>query len=240
MVTACKEGMRIVRTLEVQFPTGPDKTGSAFLAPMRGRLLTCAHVVVNDHGQRASRVLVSGPGVNRYESVVNEVDDAHDLASLMTSEVDTPPLSATTLPEVGVQLVFAGLPQGLTKASVFPGMVSATGTGLVSRPRCELIQMAGMINNGNSGGPVLNAAGEVIGVVTAKYVPLLQEVDRLTRDLAAIPQFPRDVIIGQVDFSAFVNLTIKSMWQLGAVLRLVQVGTGWAVPAKYFNLVGGA
>jgi hypothetical protein len=76
-------------------------------------------------------------------------------------------------------------------------------------------------------------------MVTAKYVPLLQEIDRLTLALAAIPQFPRDVVIGTIDFSAFVNVTIKSMWQLGAVLRLVQVGTGWAVPAKYFALVGG-
>lgn len=239
MVTACKEGMRIVRTLEVHFPSGPSKTGSAFLAPATDRLLTCAHVVLNEQGQRASRVLVSVPGRSRYESMVDQVDEPHDLATLKTTEAETPPQAATTLPEVGEQLVFAGLPQGLTKASVFLGMVSAVGSGLVSRPQCDLIQMTGMINNGNSGGPVLNVAGNVVGVVTAKYVPLLQEVDRLTRDLAAIPQFPRDVIIGQVDFSAFVNLTIKSMWQLGAVLRLVQVGIGWAVPVKYFNHVGG-
>jgi len=170
---------------------------------------------------------------------VDQVDEQHDLATLKTAEAETPPQAATTLPHVGEQLIFAGLPRGLAKASVFPGMVSAVGSGLLSRPLCDLIQIAGMINNGNSGGPVLDADGNVVGMVTAKYVPLLQEVDRLTRDLEAISQLPRDVIIGQVDFSAFVNVTIKSMWQLGAVLRLVQVGTGWAVPAKYFNLVGG-
>lgn len=239
MVTACKEAMRIVRTLHVHFPSGPSKSGSAFLAPANGRLLTCAHVVVNDQGQKATRVLVSVPDGSRYESTVEQVDESHDLATLKIEETETPPKSRTTLPEVGEQVIFAGLPQGLTKASVFPGMVSAVGSGLVSKPPCDLVQMAGMINNGNSGGPVVDVTGNVVGVVTAKYVPLLQEVDRLTRDLAAIPQFPRDVIIGPVDFSAFVNVTIKSMWQLGAVLRLVQVGTGWAVPAKYLNLVGG-
>jgi hypothetical protein len=71
---------------------------------------------------------------------VNQVDELHDLATLKTTEAETPPRAATTLPEVGEQLVFAGLPQGLTKASVFPGMVSAVGSGLVSRPQCDLIQ----------------------------------------------------------------------------------------------------
>lgn len=231
--------MRIVRTLEVYFPSGPSKTGSAFLAPAKDRLLTCAHVVVNDQGHKASRVRVSLPNGGGYEAQVDQVNEEHDVATLTTPETEPPPQAAATLPEVGEQLIFTGLPQGLTKASAFPAMVSAVGTGLVTRPRCDLVQMAGMINNGNSGGPVLDAAGRVIGMVTAKYVPLLQEVDRLTIALAAIPQFPRDVVIGTIDFSAFVNVTIKSMWQLGAVLRLVQVGTGWAVPAKYFALVGG-
>ena len=78
----------------------------------------------------------------------------------------------------------------------------------------------------------------MIGVVTAKYVPLLAEIDKLTGTLENIPQLPSNVAIGNVDFSKFVNLTIQSMWQIGAVLRLVQVGTGWAVPAKFFSKVG--
>ena len=102
-----------------------------------------------------------------------------------------------------------------------------------------MVQIAGMINNGNSGGPLLDANGAILGVITAKYVPLLREIDRLRQDLEKIPQFPRDVAIGQIDFSAFVNLTIKSMWQIAAVLRLVQVGTGWVVPSKFFDRVGG-
>lgn len=239
MIVACKEAMRIVRTLEVRFPTGPSKSGSAFLAPARGRLITCAHVVVNDQGQRATRILVSHPTGARYEAKLATVVEPHDLASLETAEAESPPAVQVGIPDVGEQVVFAGLPQGLAWASVFPGMVSAVGTGLLSLPRCELIQISGMINNGNSGGPLLSTTGAVLGVITAKYVPLLREVEKLTQDLAKIPQFPRDVSIGQIDFSTFVNMTIKSMWQLGAVLRLVQVGTGWAVPAKYFDKVGG-
>jgi S1-C subfamily serine protease len=240
MVSACREAMRIVRTLEASFPTGPPITGSAFLAPEPGHLITCAHVVENTQGQRAVRVAVSRPEGSKYEAKIAYVDKAHDLASLKTDEGGPAPQMQACLPEIGDKVVFAGLPQGLEKASVFPGMVSATGTDLISRPRCELIQIAGMINNGNSGGPLLNSSGDVLGVITAKYVPLLTNIDKLMLDLEKIPQFPREVGIGQVDFAGFVNAAIRAMWQLSAVLRLVQVGTGWAIPARYFSLVNGS
>jgi S1-C subfamily serine protease len=239
MNSACLEAMRIIRTVEVHFPTGPSKFGSAFLAPAAGRLVTCAHVVLNEQGQHATRILVSVLGGARYETSLSKVDPQYDLATLNTNETESPPKMRVDVPEMGDQVIFAGLPQGLAKPSVFPGMVSAVGSGLLASPRCELIQLAGMINNGNSGGPLLDSSGAILGVITAKYVPLLREIDRLTHDLDKIPQFPRDVTIGQIDFSAFVNVTIKSMWQLGAVLRLVQVGTGWAVPGKYLDRVGG-
>jgi S1-C subfamily serine protease len=239
LVIPAKEAMRIVRSLEVHFASGPSKTGSAFIAPARGRLLTCAHVVIDDQGQRASRVLVGAPTGGSYEAKVLTTDESVDLACIEAAETVEPSKAQDDLPEVGEQIVFEGSPQGVTRSSVFPGMISAVGAGLISFPRCEVVQIAGMINNGNSGGPLLDAKGAVLGVITAKYVPLLREIDKLRQDLEKIPQFPRDVVIGQIDFSAFVNLTIKSMWQMAAVLRLVQVGTGWAVPTKFFDRVGG-
>ena len=98
--------------------------------------------------------------------------------------------------------------------------------------REHLIQINGMINAGNSGGPLLNSHGEVIGVITAKFVPLLVEVDKLLEILKQIPQFPSEVVIGQIDFSKFVNLMIQALSTISGSLRLVQVGTGYAVPTK--------
>jgi S1-C subfamily serine protease len=239
MVPSCKEAIRIVRTIEASFPSGPSKTGSAFLAPVSNRLITCAHVVVNDQNQRASRVFVTGNGTTRYEANLSSVDENVDLATLEIGEGTEPSKASMEIPEIGEQVIYAGKPVGIKRSSVFPGMISASGSGLLSTPSCDLIQIVGMVNNGNSGGPLVNSDGKVLGVITAKYVPLLVQIDKLTQDLEKIPQFPRGVLLGRIDFSAFVNVTVQSMWQIATVLRLVQVGVGWAVPAKYLYKVGG-
>lgn len=238
-IQAGTEALRIVRRVEAHFPSEPSKTGSAFVVA-EGKLLTCAHVILSESGVTANRVVVQNKKGHRFDATVGSVARHQDLARLEAPD-DTAeaPIVSKELPEIGLNVIFAGQPQGIRRPAIFPGLVADSGKGLISQPRCEVIQVAGMINNGNSGGPLLDIPeGRVIGIVTAKYVPLLQEIDKLTRALEQIPQFPSDVGIGSIDFSKFVNLTISSMWQMGAVLRLVQVGTGWAVPAKFFEKVG--
>jgi S1-C subfamily serine protease len=196
-------------------------------------------VITGEAGEKAKHVRISTTGRPATAAAVVAIDTEHDLALLSTEDPTGPPETSTVLPPVGKQVVFAGLPQGVKRISVFPGMVSAVGNDLVRYPRCQLIQISGMINNGNSGGPLLDVdSSAVVGMITAKYVPLLVQIDELARGLKAIPQFPSSVGIGDIDFAKFVNLTIQSMWKLAAVLRLVQVGTGWAVPARYFARVG--
>ncbi len=88
-----------------------------------------------------------------------------------------------------------------------------------------------MINSGNSGGPVFRAGDTlVVGVVTAKFMPLLREIDNLRDILRNIPQFSSEMGVGQIDFSRFVNLTVSVLRSISGSLRLVQVGTGYAVP----------
>lgn len=237
--SASTEALRIVRSVEVRFPTGPPQRGSAFIAAP-GVLITCAHVAVNKAGQEGNSVTIRKRNGVKYQGTVAAVNRQFDLARLdVLADREPAPRIENTMPPIGRNVVFAGSPQGVSRPAVFPGMVSDIGSGLISHPLCEVIQIAGMINNGNSGGPLIDSTTNcVVGVITAKYVPLLTEIDKLTESLEQIPQFPSDVGIGQIDFAKFVNLTIRSMWQLGAVLRLVQVGTGWAIPSRHLSEIG--
>jgi S1-C subfamily serine protease len=188
-------------------------------------VVTCAHVV-SELGKTVSRVSVGGKAAS-IQSLHQEID----LAVLSTDDTETCQLEDSASLQLGEQLVFSGLPTGVLGPSVFSGILSAHGENLAKYPRCRLLQINGMINLGNSGGPVLKAGTQaVVGVVTAKYVPLLQEIDKLRDILRQIPQFPTEVGIGQVNFSGFVNLTTRALLSISGSLRLVQVGIGYAIP----------
>jgi hypothetical protein len=138
-VIAAAEAMRITRTIESSFPTGPPKRGSAFVAADSGQLLTCAHVVMNDARQCATRVLVEKSGAPSLKGTVSQMSRRYDLARIEVPDAEPGPRLGRALPDCGESVVFAGKPQGVARPSVFPGMVSAAGPGLLTRPRCDLI-----------------------------------------------------------------------------------------------------
>ncbi len=83
MIGPASEALRIVRKIHADFPTGPSGFGSGFLAATAGQLITCAHVVVNEAGQQASRVRVGGGPSGRLEEArLLASDRSHDLAVL--------------------------------------------------------------------------------------------------------------------------------------------------------------
>lgn len=231
--------IRIVRSVQAHFPTGGPQTGSAFVvAP--GKLATCAHVVRNEAGQTANRVILTDRTGATFGATVSRFSDSYDLACLdAPSDQTAAPQVDLNLPTIGRPVILAGSPRGVKRPAIFPAMISDVGAGFIKSPRCELIQIAGMLNNGNSGGPLLDSSnGNILGVVTAKYVPLMMEIEKLLQFLKTVPQAPDNVAIGGIKFGPFFNFTIASVGQLAEVLRLVQVGTGWAVPSQYFGHIG--
>ena len=220
-----KEALRILRQIRVTFSDGSQKNGSGFIGPQPDTVITCAHLV-SEPKLSPTKFNVGGK-----QAKLLELYSDIDLAVLDCQEQDTCKLGDANALVVGDALMFAGIPAGVAGPSIFSGILSARGKGLVEFPKCELLQINGMINSGNSGGPVLKAGdNSVIGVVTAKFVPLLREIDNLRDILRNIPQFPSEVGVGQVDFSKFVNLTVSALRSISGSLRLVQVGTGYAVP----------
>lgn len=147
--------------------------GSGFVISPDGYIVTNHHVAGN-----ATRVTVSLTDGQTLDAELIGADKATDLALLKVSpERPLKYLRFSESPEpiVGEWAIALGNPFGLFEAaapSVTVGVVSASERDLGSqdgRIYHDMIQTDAAINRGNSGGPLINALGEVIGVNTAIY-----------------------------------------------------------------------
>ncbi len=144
----------------------PERSlGSGVVFSADGYVLTNNHVI---HGADDIQVLLSDGNVARA-SVIG-VDSDTDLAVLRIEAANLVPINiaegGTT--NVGDVVLAIGNPFGIGK-TVTMGIVSATGRQLRLSAYEDFIQTDAAINSGNSGGALVNAAGELVGISTAFY-----------------------------------------------------------------------
>lgn len=155
------------------------REGSGFIYDHEGHIVTNNHVV-----EGIEEVQVTFFDEATFPATIVGVDALSDLAVLLVEcpadRLRTLPLGDSDAVRVGQQVVAIGNPFGLA-GSMSAGIVSAVGrflpasteqTGATAYAVPGVIQTDAAINPGNSGGPLLNLAGQVVGVNTAIQSPV--------------------------------------------------------------------
>ena len=142
--------------------------GSGFIVDPSGLVVTNNHVIDN-----ADEIEVVFDDGTRIPATLKGTDSKTDLA-LLQIETDQPlpyvEFGNSEKARVGDWVVAIGNPFGLGGTTT-KGIISARGRDIRSGPLDDFIQIDAPINRGNSGGPLFNTKGEVIGVNSAIYSP---------------------------------------------------------------------
>lgn len=149
-------------------PRQPEGQGSGFIIDADGHVVTNNHVIAD-----AAQVQVVLNDGSQYRAEIKGRDAKTDLA-LLKIDADVPlphvELGNSRDTRVGDWVLAVGNPFGLG-GSVSAGIVSARGRDINSGPYDDYLQIDAPINRGNSGGPLFDARGRVVGVNTAIYSP---------------------------------------------------------------------
>ena len=148
-------------------------SGTGFIVSEDGYILTNFHVIeyAAQNGKDVNVILHDG---TRYTALIVGYERYNDVAVL---KIDASGLHAVRFGNsdsisVGEVVYAVGNPLGELDFSMSTGHVSALDRAITSDESgvpIDMFQIDAAVNSGNSGGPVYNAAGEVIGIVTAKY-----------------------------------------------------------------------
>jgi len=178
-------------------------TGSGAIIDTQGHIITNFHVV-----RGAQQLEVTLPDKTKHEARMIGADPNNDLAVIQINAAGlhlTPiPLGTSSGLEVGQKVLAIGNPYGLER-TLTTGIISSLGRSIQAengRVIEDIIQTDAAINPGNSGGPLLNSAGEIIGINTAIYSPSnsgsigigfaipADTVRRITKDLITLGYVP--------------------------------------------------
>jgi S1-C subfamily serine protease len=165
----------VTRTVEYDFffnPVPVEGAGSGFVIDTDGHILTNYHVI-----QGAQTIEVTLGDRSRFKAKLIGVDTRNDLALVKidpgTRKLVTLPLGDSRNLLVGQRVLAIGNPFGF-QSTLTTGVVSSLGRTVQTGENTfidEAIQTDAAINRGNSGGPLLNSHGEVIGINSAIYAP---------------------------------------------------------------------
>ena len=157
---------------------GQEGTGSGIIMTADGYILTNHHVISG-----AATVTVQTAAGGEYDAALVGSDEFSDLAVLKIEAEDLPAavFASSTGLQVGDDVAAIGDPLGIElRGTMTNGIISAINRDIVVEDRSmTLLQTNAALNAGNSGGPLVNRAGEVIGINTMKLSSAYVSVEGL-------------------------------------------------------------
>lgn len=213
--------------------TSSAVSGSGFIVTSDGYIVTNYHVISEAYegGYDISVILYNG---DTYDADIVGVEDDNDIAVL---KIDATGLSAVTLGssdsiEVGDTIYCIGNPLGELSFSMTTGSVSALDRDITTSnddgttTTNNMFQIDAAVNEGNSGGPVYNTEGQVVGIVTAKYE------DTGVEGLGFA--IPID------DVTDIINQLIQNGYVSGKAYLGISVQTVSSAAEQYYSMTAGA
>ena len=147
-------------------------TGSGFIISADGYVLTNNHVIETALAENLEVKVMLYSG-EEYTAEIIGGDSRSDVALLKIPGRDLPTVTLGTFEgtRVGEAIYAIGNPLGELTYSMTSGIVSALDRSITiaNNTAIDMFQIDAAINNGNSGGPIINRFGQVIGIASAKY-----------------------------------------------------------------------
>ena len=209
------------------YQTTSAASGSGFILTEDGYILTNYHVIEN-----SSSVQVTTYDNTSYSASIVGYDKSNDIAVLKIDATDLTPVVLGSSDDlyVGDEVMAIGNPLGELEFTMTSGMISALDRTITTSDGTDnginMFQIDAAVNAGNSGGPVYNTSGQVIGIVTAKYSS--SGVEGLG---FAIPVNDAVAIANDL----MKNGTVTDRAQLGITLQTIPDSA-----AQYYNMPKGA
>src|SRR6266568_292194 len=227
-------------------PQAERSLGSGVIVDKRGYILTNNHVV-----EQATKIQVQLNGdTTRYTAKVVGVDEDTDLAVIKidaNKELPIAKLGNSDGVQVGDWVLAIGSPFGL-QATVTAGIISAKDRGGIGQQFQRFLQTDAAINPGNSGGPLVDLAGEVIGINTAIITGSrgYEGVGFALPSSVAISVYNQIIQQGRVtrgsigvSFQEELGTNAITLKELGAANGVVIMGVEPGSPAEKAGLKGG-
>ncbi len=213
-------------------------SGSGFIITSDGYILTNYHVIAEAYDGEHEITVMLHDG-SSYKAEIVGFEDDNDIAVL---KIDAGGLDAVTLGdsdkmEVGEDVYAVGNPLGELTYTITRGIVSALGRSITGSDgtNIRMFQIDAAVNSGNSGGPVYNGRGEVIGVVTAKYSQTGVEGLGFAIPINDAAEIAAELIEnGYVTGKAYMGVSVTTVsqqmadyygWVVGAYVRSVDSGS---------------